>query len=171
MRMIKLLTTPLLLALVALTGCARSGLVPPSLAPRTAEAIDPRLPVERALVERPVSNTMRARLSDLIGAARTGEAAFRAALGPAERAAAAAGPARSESWISAQEALSALQAARTPTPRALSAIDALAGETIAATGGIGAADRAAIDEAASEVGVIDRQQSATIKSLAARLGS
>lgn len=152
-------------------GCSSPKITPPSLAPRAAEAVDPRLPVERALVVRPVAAGLRGRLAELTAEARTGEAAFRGALGAAQRAASAAGPARSESWIAAQQALSALEAARAPTTRALSDIDALAGADIKARNGIGADDLAAIQDAATEAGALDAAQRREIASLNARIGS
>lgn len=158
-----------LTATVALHGCTASKLTPPSLAPRAAEAIDPRLPVEHALVVRPISAGVGARLAALLGEARSGDAAFRAALGPAQRAAAGAGPARSEGWIAAQEALSATEAARAPTSRALSEIDAIAGAAVVGKGAIGASELAAVQAAADDVAAIDRTQRAAIGELSARL--
>ena len=159
-----------LLLVSTLVACSHSTLNSPSLAPRAAEAIDPRLPVERALVERPVSATLRERLAILSAQARAGDTALHAALGPAERAAAAAGAARSESWVSAQQALSALEVARAATPKALADIDAIAGEAVAKKGAIGASDLTAVRDAAEEAGALDRAQRATIARLNSRIG-
>lgn len=159
-----------LLSLAVLGGCSHSKLTPPSLAPRAAEAIDPRLPVENRIVQRPVGSAMAVQLAGLLRQARSGDEAFRAAIGPAERAVSAAGAPQSESWISAQLLVSAAQAARAPTTRALSDIDALAGTTIKAQGGIGSADLAAINAATAEVGAMDERQGSTLRSLSARLG-
>lgn len=161
---------PVLLISLAPAACSAPRIDPPSLGQRAAEAIDPRVPVERALVERPVGATLRQLLAHFLSDARSGEAAFRAALGPAQRAAAAAGPARSESWIAAQQSLSALEAARAATPKALSDIDALAGVDIKARNGIGAEDLAAIEAAAAEAGSLDARQRREIAALNARLG-
>ena len=161
---------PAVLISLAATGCSAPHMDPPSLAPRSAEAIDPRVPVSRALIERPVGILLRARLAQYLSDARAGDAAFRAALGPAQRAAAAAGPGRSESWIAAQQALSALEAARAATPKALSNIDAMAGADIKAQGGIGAEDLAAIEAAAAEAGALDTRQRREIAALSARIG-
>ena len=139
------------------------------VAARAAEAIDPRLPVARALVERPVGAALRDQLASLVRQARAGDAAYRAALGPAERAAAAAGPSRSESWVSAQQALSALEAARAATPKAMGDIDAIAGDAVANKGAIGASDFAAVQTAADEAGALDRAQRATIARLNSRI--
>lgn len=168
--MILALRHPAALPLLLLLGaCSHSTLNPPSVAPRAAEKIDPRVPVERALTERPMSGGARERLASLIAQARSGDAAYRAVLGPAQRAVAAAGPARSESWISAQVAMSAVEAARSPTTAALSAIDAIAGEAVAAKGAIGASDLASVQAAGAEAGAIDAEQRATIASLNARI--
>ena len=156
--------------LALLGGCSRGKLTPPSLAPRAAETIDPRLPVEHVIVQRPVDAALRARLSVLLSNARAGEAAFRSALGPAAHAASVAGTPHSEGWITAQELLSALEAARAATPKALSDIDALAGETVKASGGIAAADLAAIQASADEAGALNRHQVAEIATLSARIG-
>jgi hypothetical protein len=153
-----------------LAACSHSTLNSPSLAPRAAEAIDPRLPVERALVERPAGAGLREQLATLLSRARAGDAAFHVALGSAERAAAAAGPARSESWVSAQQMLSALEAARAATPKALADIDAVAGEAVAKKGAIGTSDLAAVRGAAEEAGALDRAQRATIARLGSRIG-
>ena len=153
----------------ALAACSHGAPNPPSLAPRAAEAIDPRLPIERALVERSVGAGLRDQLASLVGQARAGDAAYQAARGPAERAAAAAGPLRSESWVSAQQALSALEAARAATPKAMGDIDAIAGDAVANKGAIGASDFIAVQAAADEAGALDRAQRATIARLNSRI--
>ena len=160
---------PALLVPLAAAACSTPRTNPPSLAPRASEAIDPRLPVERPLVVAAVTPGLRGRLAELVAQARSGDAAFETALGAAQRAAAAAGPARSESWIAAQMALSALEAARAPTARALSDVDALAGADIKARSGIGAQDLAAIEEAAVAIGAIDTAQRRVISGLSARI--
>jgi hypothetical protein len=78
---------------------------------------------------------------------------------------------QSESWIVAQQAVSAAVAAREPTARALGDIDAIAAFALATQGGIAPADLAAIEEAAAQVGAIDRRQAQVINALQARLGS
>ena len=69
----------------------------------------------------------------------------------AERAASAAGARGSESWVAAQQALSALVAARGPVTRALADVDALAAATLARLGGISAGDKSAIETAAEAI--------------------
>ena len=161
---------PLLLAAtVALASCTTAQGPVPSLAPRTAEAIDPRVPVAGSGVQGPVDQTLAARLAELVALARQGDSAFAAAAGEAQRLAAAAGAPQSESWVVAQQAVSAAVAARGPTARALGDIDALAAATLARQGGIALADLAAIEAAAAEVGAIDSRQSQSIDALQARL--
>jgi hypothetical protein len=154
----------------AIAGCAAAPGPAPSLAPRSAEAIDPRVPVPGGIVRRPADPALTARLAQLVGLARQGESAFAAAAGDAQRLAAAAGPPRSESWVVAQQALSAAVAARGPTTRALGDIDGIAAATVARQSGIAPADLAAIEAAAAEVGEIDRRQARAIDALQSRLG-
>ena len=155
---------------LAAAGCATGSGPTPSLAPRAVETIDPRAPVVASADQRPVDRALAAHLADLIGQARSGESAFATAAGEAQRMAAAAGPPQSETWIVAQEALSAAVAARSPTTRALGDIDAMTAAALAKSGGISAADQAAIAAAAREVGAIDRGQAQTIDTLQRRLG-
>ena len=159
-----------LAATLALAGCTTPAGQSPSLAPRGAEAIDPRLPVVSAVAPGPVDPALAARLDGLVRAARQGEDAFAAAAGEARRLAAAAGAPQTESWVVAQQAVSAAVAARAPTARALGDIDALAAAALARQGGIAPADLKAIEEAAAEVGVIDRRQAQAVDALQARLG-
>ena len=157
-------------AALAIAGCSTPPNAAPSLAPRAAETIDPRVPVVPAPDTRPVSPAVAARLSQLIAQANAGAGAFRAAAAEAERLAAAAGPRESESWIVAQQALSAAVAARAPTTRALGDIDAVGAEALAARGGLAPADLAAIEAAAAEVAALDRAQAQVIDALQRRLG-
>ena len=160
---------PIIAATLLLAACAAPRGYP-SLAPRSAEAIDPRLPVVSTSVARPVDAALSARLGEMVRSARNGDGAFDAAAGEARLLAAAAGAPRTEGWIAAQQALSAAVAARAPTARALGDIDALAASAVARQGGIAPADLAAIEEAAAEVGGIDRRQAQAIDALQARLG-
>lgn len=157
--------------ILALAGCAQPGGPYPSLQPIAAEAIDPRVPVERPINDRPVTPAIAARLAGLVAEARAGDAAFAPLADAAERLAAAAGAAANESWIVAQEALSAAVAARAPTVRALADIDALASGRLTDQGGIAPNDLAAIRAAASEVGTIEQRQAATIAAVQRRLGT
>jgi hypothetical protein len=142
----------------------------PSLAPRAAEAIDPRVPVVNPEPSQPVDAGLAAHLAALLDQVQAGDAAFRDATAAAERAADGAGAPRSESWISAQQALSAAMAARGPTTRALGDIDGLAATALATKGGMSAADLAAIRSAAARASEVDRTQANRIEALESRLG-
>jgi hypothetical protein len=159
------------LTLLALGACARPGGPYPSLQPRAAERIDPRVPVERPRNDRPVSAGLAARLAALVAQAHGSEAAFDAAAANAERLAGAAGAPQSESWIVAQEALSAAVEAHGGVATALGDVDALSAAALQTQGGIAPNDMAAIQDAAAEIGAIDQRQSARIKALQERLGS
>jgi hypothetical protein len=155
--------------LAALGACAAPLGQAPSLSPRTAETIDPRLPVGTAAAAGPVSPALAARLAALVEQARAGDAAFRDAAVRAQALVAGAGSEGSESWVAAQQAVSAAVAARGPTTRALGDIDGIAASAIAAQGGMAAGDFAAIKAALAEVGAIDRRHAETIDALQARL--
>jgi hypothetical protein len=162
---------PLALATIAaLAACSTPQSTAPSLAPRAAEAIDPRVPVDNPVRSGPVEAGLAAHLAALLDQVEAGDAAFRDAAAAAERAAAASGAPQSESWISAQQALSVAMAARGPTTRALGDIDGLAATALATKGGMSAADLAAIRSAAARASEVDRVQAARIKALEARLG-
>jgi hypothetical protein len=161
----------LILTLLVLGGCSSGAGGPyPSLQPRSAEAIDPRLEPGRPMNDRPVTPALAARLAALVEQARSGDAAFVPAAADAERLASAAGAAQSESWIVAQQALSAAIAARRPTAIALSDIDALGATALQTQGGIAPNDLAAIREAAAEVAAIDGRQARRIEAVQATLG-
>jgi hypothetical protein len=163
---------PALLLLTLLSGgCSAPGGPFPSLQPRAAEAIDPRVPVERPMNPRPADATLASRLAALVSQAHSGEAAFAPLMASAERLAGSAGASHSEGWIAAEEALSAAIAARGPTTRALAEIDTLGGEELETRGGMAPADVAAVRSAADEVGAIDRRQTERVDAVQARLGS
>lgn len=162
----------LLLPVIPLiAACSHVGGPYPSLAPRAAETIDPREDVVRPINERPVSAALASHLEALVAQARSGEADFAPAAANAERLAAAAGPRQSESWIAAQEALSAAIAARRPTAMALADIDGLATGALQSQGGIAPNDLAAIDKAALKVEAIAAGQTARVRAIQQRLGS
>jgi hypothetical protein len=158
------------IALLFLTACSTSGGPYPSLRPRSAEAIDPRVQPVRRVNERPATPALLAQLSSLVEQARIGDAAFGPAADAADRLAGAAGSPQSESWISAQEALSAAIAARKPTALAEADIDALAANALQTHGGIAPNDLKSIQDAAAEVAVIARGQTSRIDAIKRRLG-
>jgi hypothetical protein len=158
------------LSIITLGACSAPGGPYPSLQPRPAEAIDPRVPVVRPVNDRPVTASLAAQLAVLVDQARSGNAAFDGAAVEAERLATAAGAPQSEAWIAAQEALTAAIAARTPTVTALGDIDALAASALQAQGGFAPNDLAAIENAQAEAGALDARQAARIAAVQKRLG-
>ena len=163
----RILPFPLLLTIAACTAPAMNA---PSLAPRAAEAIDPRLPIAEAAPSGPASPALVTRLEALIGQARQGDSAFQAAAAEAEQLAAGAGEPQSESWVAAQQALSAAVAARAPVTQALGDIDGIGAAELASKGAVAPADQAALAAAAAAVSEIDRRQAALIDRLQRRLG-
>ncbi|MFL6721915.1 MAG: hypothetical protein ACJ8FT_08970 [Sphingomonas sp.] len=161
----------LLLTMFLLCACSAPGGPYPSLRPRAAEEIDPRVPVVRPVNDRPVAPALSAQLAALISQARSGTAAFDAAVSEAERLAAAAGARQSESWIAAQEALTAAIGARKPIADALGDIDELAASALQTHGGIAPNDLAAIKRAQAELGALDARQAERVHALQRRLGT
>src|SRR5438270_8638935 len=162
---------PLFLTILLLGACSAPGGPYPSLQPRPAEAIDPRVPVVRPINSRPVTPMLEARLAVLVDQARSGNGAFEAAAAAAERAAATAGAPQSESWIAAQEALTAAVAARKPVSTALADIDEIGSRALQTQGGIAPSDFAAIQKAAAAVAAIARRQTDRIDAIQRRIGS
>ncbi len=162
--------SPILATLLLLSACTSPGGKYPSLQPRAAEAIDPRVPVTRPMNNRPVSVSLASKLAGLVGQARSGDAAFEGAASEAEHLAASAGAPQSESWISAQEALTAAIAARKPTATALGDVDEVAATALQAQGGIAPNDLAAIKNAAAQIAAIDHRQADRIDAIQKRLG-
>jgi hypothetical protein len=161
----------LILPVLVLSACASPGGPYPSLQRRAAETIDPRVPVERPINDRPVTPALAAGLAELLAQAHTGEAAFAPAVSDAERLAASAGAPQSDGWVVAEQALSAAIAAREPAARALGDIDALGANALQTQGGIAPNDLAAIQDAAAEIAGIEERQAGRIKALQERLGS
>jgi hypothetical protein len=156
--------------LLALAACSSPGGPYPSLQPRAAEAIDPRVPVERPMNDRPVTPAMAARLAELVNEARSGDAAFDPVASEAERLTSAAGAPLSDSWVAAEQALSAAIAARRPTATAVGDIDAVGATALQTQSGIAPNDLAAIQQAAAEVGALDSRQADRISAMQRRLG-
>jgi hypothetical protein len=159
-----------LLSILALTACSAPGGPYPSLQPRAAETIDPRVPVVRPVNDRPVTAGLAVRLAALVDQAQSGDVAFDDAASVAERLAGGAGPPRSESWIAAQEALTAAIAARRPTATAMGDIDEIGATALQNQAGIAPNDFAAIKSAAAKVGAIDSRQADRVASIQKRLG-
>ena len=156
---------------LGLAACSTPSGPYPSLSPRAAEATDPRVPVPGPPAQAEPTPALARELAALVASAIAADSAFERAAAEAQRLAAAAGPSQSESWVVAQQALSAAVAARAPVTRALAEIDALGAGRIQEFGGLGTADAQAISSAAERVGEIDRRQAAAIDRIQARLGS
>ena len=151
-------------------GCSSTSGDIPSLQPRAAERIDPRLPVGQPVNDRPIDPALAGRLDALVSQALSGEAGFEAAIATARRAADVAGAPQSEGWIVAQEALSGAVKAREPAANAMGAIDAIGADLLIAQGGLAPADFTAIQRAAEIVAAIDRRQAEAVAAVQARLG-
>lgn len=163
MRTILLLTLSL-----TTTACAAPGIYP-SLAPRASEGVDPRVPLDATPSAGTLDPRTAAGLADAVDAARGAVAKFNQLARVAEALTGVAGLRQSESWIAAQQALSALGAQHGVTTSAAAAIDALAADRIGETRWLTPATRAAIEAAAAEVGAINDRQSAIIDQIGARL--
>ena len=162
---------PLLVLTLASACSAPNTGQEPSLAPRAAEAIDPRLPIAGETPSGPVDASLAAKLSDLVGQARAGIPQFDARLTSAERLAAAAGAPASESWVAAQQSLSLLIEQFGVTTQAAASIDELVSSRLEGQRWIRPADQQAISAAAAEVREISDRQSAAIDRLKDRLAS
>lgn len=160
-----------LLLLPLLGACTIPGVDAPSLSPRSAEAIDPRVPVPDPVLSTTPVPSLVAQLDSLVAQAVAGDRDFQPLAAHAAELAQGAGGKESESWIAAQQALSAAIAARAPVARAVADIDALGGQRVQSLGGIGAANLAAIQAAAARVAEIDSREAALIQQLQSRLGS
>jgi len=156
--------------LLLLSACTSPGGPYPSLQPRAAEAIDPRVQPVVPINDRPVAAALASHLATLVGQAQAGDAAFQPAIADAERLASGAGAAQSEGWVVAQEAVSAAIAARKPTALALADVDTLAATALQTQGGIAPNDLKAIDAAAAEITRIAGGQTDRIDALQRRLG-
>jgi hypothetical protein len=158
------------LLLIASAGaCSTPQVNAPSLAPRAAEAIDPRAPVPEPPISTTPSAGLVGQLDRLVAEAQSGDAAFKPAIDKALRLAAEAGPVQSESWILAQQALSVALSARSPVTHASAEIDSIRAEQVRRLGGIGAADMNAIDSAAARVHEIDQGEAAAVDRVQALL--
>lgn len=114
----------LILAPFLLPACAGEA-VGPSLAKRPVENGTMADPVREVAAPAPAGANLRNQIAGLVTRAKAGDSAFAALLPKARSAAAGAGAEGSESWIAAQQLLSALEEARAPTTQSLSELDAL----------------------------------------------
>lgn len=160
---------PLLPAIAALAACATPCGTATPLAPRAAEAVDPRVPVVSPVRSGPVDAQLAARLAALLDQAENDDAVFREAAARAEQLAASAGAAQSESWVAAQQALSLLVEQHGVATRAAAEIDELASGRLERDRWIKPAEQAAISAAAAEVAAITSSQAEVIQRLGDQL--
>lgn len=159
----------ILLPLAVSAACSVTSSPEPSLAPRAAETIDPRVPIQSEVPAGTLDAELAARLSSLLAQARSAAPAFEVREAQAERLAAVAGASGSESWIAAEQALSRLIEQHGATTRAAADIDALAASRLESRRWIAPADREAIEAAAAEVGALNMRQSQAIDRLQRQL--
>lgn len=114
----------LMIAPLLLTACSGAA-VGPSLAKRPIEDRSMAEPVRAIPPPAPADAALQGQIAGLIDRARTGQREFSALLPRVQAAAGAAGSDGSESWIAAQQLLSALEGLRAPTTAALGELDAL----------------------------------------------
>ena len=156
---------PLLVA-TFIAACSTPSAEPePSLAPRAAEAIDPRIPIPAEVPPGPVDPALASQLADLVAQARAGIEAFEKRQSNAERLAAGAGPMASESWIAAQQALSLLIEQYGVTTQVATSIDALGSGQLGRQHWIKPGDQQAILSAARQVAEISNAQASAIDRL------
>lgn len=157
----------MLAAVAVLSACvAEDGF--PSLAPRPGERDLSTEEPERQRVQVADDAALRGRIADLREEAAEGQRAFAAEFPAAAAAVAAAAARETDSWVSAQQALSRLEAARTPISRTMAELDRLAidraGEPTSD------ADFALIREAIADVARIAAGQQERMDALRGRLG-
>lgn len=153
---------------ILLSGCAAATNTP-SLAPRAAEAIDPRVPVPEPVLSTTPAPALVEKLDSLVAQAIAGDQAFSPMIEHARQLADSAGSKETESWVVAQQALSAAIGVRLPVTSAVGEIDALGAQRVQTLGGIGAADLKAIQAAAAKVAEIDSREAAAIDSIQKQL--
>jgi hypothetical protein len=141
----------------------------PSLLPRAVEKQPIDMPLsEPNEAQTPVDPALQAAIDRQLAAAEAGDRDFAARRSAAEAAVgkAAGKPQGSEEWVQAQEAVTALETARTAVRDAAAAIDALRDDPANGTSG----NRTAIDAAAKRVAKIEQAESAAVAALTAKLG-
>lgn len=141
----------------------------PSLARRPAEAIDPRIPVVDRSAALPADPALARALREIAAPAFAQGRDVDAAIARAESLAGGAGPSGSESWITAQQALSAAIAAQAPVTRAIGAFDAAVAERIASGSRLVPQDLAAVRAIAADLTALDHRERERLSAVQARL--
>jgi hypothetical protein len=146
----------LILAPLLLAGCTGQA-IGPSLAKRSVEDQSFDEPVRAPAGQAEADVSLKSRMAGLVEQARAGQRAFADLLPRAQQAASGAGAEGSESWTTAEQLLSALEAARAPSTRALGELDALLAERVNGGKEDGLAELQAADAQVSSI--VDSQQS------------
>lgn len=163
------LPTSALLGVLTLAACADRGDYP-SLRPRPFEVAGGVAPLPPAPPAPPARPEVVARVAALVGRAEEGQRAFVRELAATRPAVARAGAADSETWIRAQQQVSALDASREATVSAMAELDALTLSGVDAAGmTLGENDLAAIREGSERIAALLEAQHAAIASLSATL--
>ncbi|HEU4969758.1 hypothetical protein [Sphingomonas sp.] len=138
------MTRLFLLVSLMLAGCSSAG-IGPSLAKRPIEDRDLSEPVRQVAPPAPADAALKAQIDALLQRAQAGQTGFAALLPKADSAASAAGAEGSESWVVAQELLSALESERAPSTAALAELDALIAERVRTGSDVGLSELQAAD--------------------------
>ncbi|MEO8618764.1 MAG: hypothetical protein ABI412_05305 [Sphingomicrobium sp.] len=158
-----------LILAVLLAACSNTTATTPSLARRSAEAIDPRVPVNADVLGDPADPALEAEVAGLLGKARSSAADFDAAVPRVRALAGSAGPVQSESWIAAQAALSELDRLRAPAAAAAADLDQMRAERARSGQPILAADLALLEGAAAELRAINERLAGTLDAVGAAI--
>ena len=153
------------LGLLLVAACAQDSAAP-SLARRPIESRDLNAPPPAPVPPAAADASLQGEVATLVERAESGERAFAALLPRARAAAAAAGPEASESWIAAQQQLSALESARAETGAALAQVDALIAERVLARSDAGIAE---LQAAAARIGALAEAQQDAIDGVKERI--
>jgi hypothetical protein len=159
--MIRAACFPLALSALLAAGCASVGNAP-SLATRTAETIDPRLPVPDRSAALSPDPGLSAALAELRTRALAAAASAEPSIRVAADAASAAGGRESESWIRAQQLISAAIAARAGFTRTLGELDSLIALRIRGRERLVPQDLALAEALVAELNAVDRRQGETL---------
>lgn len=141
----------------------------PSLATRPAEAVDPRVPVNRPAEIGAVDPQLAALLATAVAQAQGSQAEFDRRAAEAQRLAPAAGPMGSESWIAAQAALSRLIEQQGVAVNAAADVDGHAGERLNSQRWLNPANQQAIGDTAAQIATITAAQAVVINTLTQQL--
>ncbi|WP_395393210.1 hypothetical protein WBP07_18415 [Novosphingobium sp. BL-8A] len=163
---------PLFLA-AGLAACSSASQYP-SLAYRPVERMTPVAPdpSDAPLPLPPASADLVSRIDGILASAKQADGTFATRRPIAERAVAAAGSARgSDAWLSAQVAVSALQASRDPALAALAELDTMYADARDAAPTQESPSAKSIDAARQQVQAQVNAQDEVVSALDARLGT